>query len=304
MNSFVDFARSYGLILDDAVADGRWHRTSTDDKRQTKRNGAYKFLGNVGFVQNHATMQEVAIWKDGARAGYVDRSMLRARQAIEKASESARHLEIGKKAADMVTRAAFDTHPYLVTKGFPKERGLVLEGELLVPMREFKRYTQLNSLQRIAPDGGKKFLAGGKAKGSVFMIGTYCFNERYLCEGYATGLSIRAALADLHRIAQVVICFSAQNLTYIGSLLRPRACCYVIADNDKSGTGAQAAQDTGLPWAMPVEVGDDANDVHVKHGVRAVVNLLTQIDTDIRQSAGRGIGIANGRTPGRTQDRG
>jgi phage/plasmid primase-like uncharacterized protein len=71
----------------------------------------------------------------------------------------------------MVKRASLDVHPYLMRKAFRKRRGLVLDGDLLIPMREFKLYRQVNSLQRISADGSKLFLPGGKAKGSVFFIG-------------------------------------------------------------------------------------------------------------------------------------
>jgi putative DNA primase/helicase len=89
-------------------------------------------------------------------------------------------------------------------------------------------------VQRISADGTKLFLPGGKAKGSVFFIGPLVAHERWLVEGYATGLSVRAALRELHRDAQVVVCFSAGNLAHVGRLvkeLRPKA--YVFADNDK-----------------------------------------------------------------------
>jgi putative DNA primase/helicase len=97
-------------------------------------------------------------------------------------------------------------------------------------------------VQRISADGTKLFLPGGKAKGSVFFIGPLLAQERWLVEGYATGLSVRAALRELHREAQVVVCFSAGNLAHVGRLvkeLRPKA--FVFADNDKSGAGAKAA---------------------------------------------------------------
>jgi phage/plasmid primase-like uncharacterized protein len=50
----------------------------------------------------------------------------------------------------------------------------------------------------------------------VFFIGPIRCSERWLVEGYATGLSVRAALRELHREAQVVVCFSAFNLAHVG----------------------------------------------------------------------------------------
>lgn len=174
-------------------------------------------------------------------------------------------------AQEWLCEAVLGTHPYLASKGFPAERGLVFEGDLLVPMRD-QRTNQLNSLQRIKSDGSKRFLKGGKASGSVFAMGSG--TETYLCEGYATALSIRAALAALYRQARVVVCFSAHNL--------PKAPgSYVIADNDKSETGKRYAEKTGLPWWMPPEVGTDANDFHRAHGVQALANAIR----DLRRQA-------------------
>src|SRR5205807_706613 len=93
-----------------------------------------------------------------------------------------------------------------------------------------------------------------------------------LCEGYATALSVRAALQSLYRDDRVIVCFSAGNLARVAGLYGPRA--VVVADNDASGTGEAAARSTGLSWVMPAEVGQDANDLHLARGVAAIVDLV------------------------------
>lgn len=270
--NFVQFAQAYGLVIDRLV-EGQWKRVKTTDHPK-KRNGAYKFLGDVGFVQNHATMEKVAVWKPDGTA-QVDRQEMR-RMAFKAAQvERRRQAEARDIAECMLRDASLETHSYLTAKGFPQEKGLVLNGELLIPMREFSLYRQVNSVQRIAADGSKLFLPGGKAKGSVFFIGPMVPRERWLVEGYATGLSVRAAIRSMYRDAQVIVCFSAGNLAHIGRLVAELRCpAYVMADNDKSEAGAKAAQDSGLPWVMPPEVGTDANDMHQAHGIRALANLI------------------------------
>ncbi len=279
--NFVQFAQAHGLVIDRLV-EGQWKRVRTTDHPK-KRNGAYKFLGDVGFVQNHATMEKVAVWKPEGTA-QVDRQEMR-RMALKAAQiERRRQAEARDIAECMLRDASLETHPYLAAKGFPHEKGLVLNGELLIPMREFSLYRQVNSVQRIAADGSKLFLPGGKAKGSVFFIGPMVPRERWLVEGYATGLSVRAAIRSMYRDAQVIVCFSAGNLSHIGRLVAELRCpAYVMADNDKSEAGAKAAQESGLPWVMPPEVGTDANDMHQAHGVRALANLIRSVE--VKQAA-------------------
>lgn len=283
---FLRFAESYGLVVPYLI-EGKWVRVRTVDKPK-KRNGSYKFLGDIGFVQNHATMTEVAMWKTGNPVGAIDKAALRARMAIAAADQKARHQEARQKAEAMLNRAALAEHPYLAKKGFPHELGLVLDGELLIPMREFTAYRQVNSVQRIRADGSKKFLTDGKALGSVFFIGPMVASERWLVEGYATGLSVRAALRELHRNAQVIVCFSDSNLAHIGKLVKAtRSNTYVFADHDESKAGERAAEQTGLPWCMAPEVGMDANDWHATHGVRALAKLIREVRKPAIQDVGR-----------------
>ena len=280
--SFLAHAAAHGLVINDLTPDGRWHRCRTVDKPR-KKNGAYTFDGDRGVVINFATMIHGSVWREGGKTEHVDRQAIRRMQAEAREQEAHRHAEAKRAAEDMMRRAALDAHPYLAKKGFPQEKGLVLDGELLIPMREFRLYKQVNSLQRISADGSKLFLPGGKAKGSVYFIGPLMADERWLVEGYATGLSVLAALHELHRRAQVVVCFSAGNLAYVGHLakaLRPRA--YVFADNDESGAGAKAAAQTGLSFVMTGELGD-ANDMHQRHGIRVLAKLIR--DATVRARA-------------------
>lgn len=273
--TFHDFAASHGLLID-RVIEGRWVRVKTEDK-STKRNGAYKFLGDIAFIQNHRTMDRVAVWRPEGKSEMVDRKEIRRLMAKNAEAEVKRQSLTKAIATEMLKRAVVSKHAYLAKKGFPEECGFVLQDELLVPMREFSKYReQLNSLQRIKPDGSKLFLSGGKAKGSVFFIGPSAARERWLVEGYATGLTVRLALRELHREAQVIVCFSAHNLAHVGKLVKRPA--FVMADNDKGNVGMRAAEETGLPWTMPIDVDEDANDVHQRDGLRAVVRLIREID--------------------------
>lgn len=190
--------------------------------------------------------------------------------ARDNRDEERRRKQAAQKAAQMIQSAAFEKHMYLGIKGHSDTLGLVLDGLLLIPMRDMHT-GQINSVQTITATGEKKFLAGGKAKGSVFVVGPKS-DEIYLCEGYATALSVKAALDLSFRVARVVVCFSAANLAHVAKSMGR----YVVADHDESKTGEKYAIKSGLPWWMPPEIGD-ANDYHRKHGLRSLAAELASL---------------------------
>ena len=285
MSDFVSFARAHGLILDYIEPDGRWRRYKTVDKPR-KKNGAAVYDGRGGAVRNYATMADFATWRDG---NFEKVPMRDYREARRKAAqeEAQRHAKAAAEAARIVKAAtllvpapgvpwkpwrpgkeAVLAHPYLIRKGLPNASCLVHEGNVIVPMRvDGERHRELVNVQRITPEGEKRFLTGGRAKGAVHRIGPDRAKETWLVEGYATGLSLLQALKGMYRQAAVVICFSAGNLKYPGAT-------HVMADNDASGAGQAAAEATGLPWVMPPEVGMDANDLHARDGIGALQKLL------------------------------
>ncbi len=260
--SFVAFARSHGLLIDHAPADGRVHRCRTEAKPR-KKNGAFMFDGQSGWVQDWTVHPKAIGYRlqGNAEVRRIDRAAL-ARE------ERARRDEAARKAADIIRRAEFAPHPYLIRKGF-QTPGLVHDGKLVVPMRSFERYReQVYSAQLIDEAGEKKFLPGGRAKGAVYRMGQG--HDVWLVEGYATALSVQAALHSLYRKAEVWVCFSAGNLGFIASQIA----CRIFADHDQSGTGQKVAAESGRAWVMSPVVGEDANDMHQRAGVRAVAELM------------------------------
>ncbi len=213
-------------------------------------------------------------WVSGATTIRPPPKADRARRAAEVRKIEELRAAAAKRAHLMILQAEIAEHPYLTRKGFPRELGLTLDGLLVVPMREIGG--GVNSVQTIDADGRKKFLFGGKAKGSVFVIGNGA--EAFLCEGYATGLSINAALNSLYRRARVVVCFSAANVAYVAQRIRG----FVVADNDASKTGAKYAIKSHRRWWMPPTEGD-ANDFHMARGIRPLAEALNEL----RRGAGR-----------------
>ncbi|GAA0492374.1 hypothetical protein [Pigmentiphaga daeguensis] len=271
--TFVQFAALHGLVLTQPLNNGRVNRCPTETHPRS-RNGAYRYTRDWGWVQDWAQHEAPVLWfAEGATE--VTRAAARRDMAEQQRQEARRRAAAAAKAQEIVRACRADRHPYLERKGFPNEEGLIdYDGRLVVPMRDVGNYQRVQSLQWIDAVGGKKFLPGGAAKGGVLVLGA-TVGETWLCEGYATALSVRSALRYLHRPARVAICFSAGNLAHVAGLLPGRR--FVVADNDASGTGARAAESTGLPWVMPPTVGHDANDMHLDAGIPALAALLRDL---------------------------
>jgi len=91
------------------------------------------------------------------------------------------------------------------------------------------------------------------------------------CEGYATGLSVRAAITAAKIRRSVVVCFTAHNMTVIAQEFGPG---FVIADNDPKLAGEIAAKKTGLPYWVSDKVGEDFNDYHQRVGLFAASQAI------------------------------
>jgi putative DNA primase/helicase len=282
---FDEFCRVHGLIVDGIEA-GRWVRVPTTDHPRTK-NGAYKWLGDVGFVQNHATMVDVSVWRPHGEAAPVDMAAMHAKVAEHERKMREGWERAAHRAEEMRRSAKQQPHGYLQIKGFEDMAGLVLPDEsLMVPMRHLTTNKLVGAqVIRWLPDERKyekKMLPGMRAKGAVFRLGSAQAPRTWLVEGYATGLSVEAAIRMLRLRDAVLICFSAGNLVHVAGQLAGEA--LVFADHDESGAGERAAQATGLRYCMAGEVGFDANDLHKKEGIFRVASLM--LDATVSEAQG------------------
>jgi putative DNA primase/helicase len=143
---------------------------------------------------------------------------------------------------------------------------------------------QLQSLQFIEPNGEKRFLPGGRAKGCSFDIGLRSdASVLCLCEGYATGASIYEATGY-----PVVVGFTAGNLETVARAMReafPEAKIIFCADNDirqdaSPNVGVMAATAAAKSidgWlAIPELDGKkcDFNDLYRRSGADAVIGAM------------------------------
>lgn len=243
MNDFADFVRAAGLLPGAIVADGRWRRCPTEDHPR-KKNGAYKLAtdGLIGWVQNHAVHPEPLTWrpeKEGA-APQMDYQAIRRRNE----REQARRTRAIQAAREFYAQCSplIGGHTYLTRKGLDMAgcRGLKVdrEGWLVVPMAHGR---EIQSVQRIAGDGSKRFWSGAPTTGASYAVDRRGATLTVLCEGLATGLAIYAAVP----MARVVVAFTASNLPKVAAQLPRQGMACVAADNDH-GTEARIGSNPGI----------------------------------------------------------
>lgn len=137
---------------------------------------------------------------------------------------------------------ASEAHPYIVKKGL---RHAILKqagDKLIVPM--FDVTGKLWNLQRIGPDGSKRFLRGGRTDGLFTIIGTFTRRGETCCigEGYATMHAAHEAGGH-----PCVVAFSAKNIGPVARLwndARPDLNFIICADDDshlERNVGMEAA---------------------------------------------------------------
>ena len=223
-DQFSQAIEAVGLVAPDAIhADGLLHRFSPTGKPGD--NAAWYCLFGDGTPAG-----VFGCWRTGLTETWcsMPQQQLSARERAElrqrvQQAKSLRDQEQAQRqqAAQQSARARWDAakpahqHPYALVKGIAAN-GLRVDadGILLVPMLDV--FGTLHSLQTIAPDGTKRFLAGGRVRGCFHAIGTLG-KALVICEGVATGRSIHEATG-----LPVACAFSAGNLGPVARALRQR----------------------------------------------------------------------------------
>lgn len=217
----------------------------------------WRSIGAAGKIGIGSLFREAAAngWRDdGAHRGplteqeHAERRKNRAAREVDNIAEENRKHEAYRAAAaaaqKVIEECELKTHYYLNSKGLPDVVALVNDSTLVVPMRNLET-NQLQGIQSIdwlpaERRWEKKMAFGMRAKGSVLRLGSQRAKETFLCEGYATGLSIGMALRRLRLQASVLICFSDSNMAHVATMVTGAA--FVCADNDVSLAGERAAQ--------------------------------------------------------------
>jgi len=280
-----------GLDTDDPIsADGKFRRIHIKGDKPGQKNAWYLiFTDGVPagrFGCHKRKVDENWCWKNRTELSKSERAALarnvqRAKEERER-EKRRRQRETSEQAKKIWDESppADESSPYLLRKSV-KPHGLRMDGEtLLASLRDYE--DMLWSLQRINPDGTKKYLLGSRTQGCYYAIGTP--KERiYIVEGFATGATVREVTGDA-----VAVAFSANNLTHVAKALSkkfPTLQIVVAADDDFKTDGnpgktsaIEAAQEVGGLVALPVfqdrQAGTDFNDLFIAEGQKAVQKQL------------------------------
>lgn len=268
-----------GMTPPKKIVEGRWLRFPGIGKGRSNRAGWCRVITPTLAIFGDWSSGFSETWRDEEH-----RDDERSAKLLKEARDRERQFAIeqrkkqdsaAKRAREIVRTSIISGHPYLIKKGFPERAALVQEGKLVIPVwDEFDG--ELISVQLIDEHGEKRFITGSRTRNGVHRIGANKAKRIALCEGYATGMSLDAAMGRLPGPHCVIVCFSARNLEAVARRYTLHD-ALVCADNDESLTGEQCAKRSGLRWVMPPDVGTDFNDMHQRHGLYAVVGVLREV---------------------------
>lgn len=239
IDAFAQAMAAAGLGQPEIIADGKLHRFHTPDDKAGRQSGW--FLLHLDRLPAGA----FGSWKTGESQTWcaksreeqtpAERASLRALaeqvRCQRKAERDHQHRFAANRALSLWNRCtpAPADHPYLVTKAIrPHGARLDRHNNLVIPASDGKILT---TVQFIAPDGGKRFLSGGRIAGCWFGLPRQKSGPILLGEGFAT-------MAPLHQEtgAPAVVAFNANNLLPVAKAIRrlnPRDKILICGDDDR-----------------------------------------------------------------------
>lgn len=259
LEQFVDAMAAAGCApkhAADVKPDDARHRYALADDTSTKKTGEYQFKIDADFAVG---------WFRSYREGVTHKWYSRLPRSItpEERAKLKERLEAEKRHKDAETKSRQDAVAEKAKKlwarasktgesAYAKRKNIVadgvryLNGLMIVPA-----YINgsIVTLQFIAADGQKRFLKDGRKEGAYSVIADKADDRSTIivCEGYATGATIRMATGF-----PVAIAFDAGNLEPVCKVMRakyPDARIIVAADNDQwtvKGTIRSKAEFNGV----------------------------------------------------------
>lgn len=255
-------------------------------------------VGDFGDFKHDVRCQVEVDWK--GMASEERERLMEQRRVQEERDQQLRTAEAARAAmtaADLWASASrTGSSEYLVRKGVDAEACRYLpDGSIVIPLLRYDqpREQALKATQRIWPDGTKRFSKGFQKPGVCLRLGLVVAGEPLLiCEGYATGLTLRMAV---QRRLPVFVALDAGNLQPVAELLRqqyPESRILVCADDDYRTVGnpgrdkahrvGKAVEDCRYTWPVfrPGRRGPkdtDFNDLHRLEGLHVVRRQLLHV---------------------------
>ena len=261
----IELMQSHGLIVS-SLTFGKIIKTATQGK-PSKRNGWYFINEHNGEVSGvFGNYDEYGDQKIAIR-GKVNATQ-RTAQKQQREAEVTDGLKEALRAWNLSDPISNHQHEYAEKKKLKYNilirNGVKIDryGNLVFNLKNNGKFA---GIQRIAPDGTKRFNKGFKMAGSYYEIEDVGGADIAYCEGIATGFTI----ANIFRFRKIICCLSACN---IESVAKQFGLGYLFADNDldnKVNTGRESAiknADLFSNIFTPKEHGD-INDMYVEHGM-------------------------------------
>ncbi|KVG22980.1 VapE domain-containing protein [Burkholderia ubonensis] len=239
-------AADHPLPAGHPIADGKHHRYGPRKKywyqlREVVSKGAViGYSGTFGHFSGDDPGTERFRWDGAPLSDEVLAETRRRQEAIEReqAERDARQAKLAaNRAHDQWGRAdERGSSAYLDRKKItPEGVRFDEDGTMFVPMFQYgDDEPRLVGLQKITPDGAKRFNKGMQKKGAAYLLGDVAADDRMVlvAEGYATGRSIRMATREAFALS---VCFDEGGILPAVQHLRavhPDVHILVCADDD------------------------------------------------------------------------
>jgi putative DNA primase/helicase len=282
VETLADFEEAFRTAMADAGvqysgpihADGRLHRIHAEGDSPGSRNAWFVLHGDGVPAGAFGTWKGAVTgtWRHGTRMSWLDRAQHRDRVM---AAMKAANLERERANVDAALRAervwnaahpADPGHPYLVDKRVGVH-GIRQHGDhLIVPVRDIDG--ALMTLQRIGPDGAKRFLPGGRVRGGMHRIGVHqAISATTVAPKNVESLSVTTV--------------TPKNL--------PASCRALIVFAEGYSTAATIHESTGLPVFVAFNAGNlkpVAHEVFQAYGRR---RYIVAADNDHQNEGNPGL---------------
>lgn len=264
----------------DLYLDGQLHRYGKNGLNDSKDEWY------IGFQSNEHVYCTYGSWSSGEtfkfKSGFISEEE---RIKFEQFTKEQQELNYNKfieerkiakdKALDILSKStSIKDHPYQIKKNIHTET-LSYKNSLVIPFSNIKGEVQ--TLQFIGEMGDKKFLKGGAVTGSFASLGmSQCPQKIYLCEGYATGVSIYYATNQC-----VIICGSLNNIIPVTTVLKnaypdsKMYLCQDIGENANKISEEWKNKFNGVVYKPKSDKdGYDFNDLYSEKGIDSLKEIF------------------------------